>query len=156
MTCVCVRAEVPLPVHRAFAHFWSLESLREGWPAITEVRLIYDDGVHQEAQMLVERDGATEHIRVIRVRKGTDIEIFTPEPPPMMTWHRGAWRFRTAKEGSLIIAEREYDLLRREGEGEIAYLERESAFKDAFEARLGRILASVGRGGEPCGSSTSA
>lgn len=146
MTAIRVERAVAARVEAAFAHFWSIESLRAGWPAITSFELLHAGEAHQEARMTVLRDGAKEHIRILRIRRGTDIELFTPEPPPMMSWHRGAWRFRPHGTGCLITAEREYDLLRREGETELALLDREAAFQLAFEARLGRILESCNAG----------
>lgn len=153
MTAVRVERAVPAPPRRAFAHFWSIERLREGWPSITGFAILHEDGAHQEARMSVLRDGAVEEVRIIRFRRGLDIEFFNPEPPPMMTWHRGAWRFRPLAGGCLIAAEREYDLRRRDGETESQLLDRELSFQGALEARLGEILASFHPGEATCCSS---
>jgi hypothetical protein len=153
MTSIRVEATTRAPVRDASGHFWSLESLRASWPSITGLFVLYDDGSRQEVRMTVVRDGVTEAIRIIRFRRGTDIELFTPEPPPMMTWHRGAWRFRAIEAGCVITAEREYELRRREGESGAALRDRERAFQAALEARLGRILASFHPGELACCSS---
>jgi hypothetical protein len=142
VTAIRVERAVAADVEEALAHFWSIERLREGWSAITGFEILHESPAHQEARMTVRRDGCTERIRTIRMRRGRDIEMFTPEPPPMMSWHRGAWRFRPIEAGCLIAAEREYDLWRLAGETELALLEREMVFQAAFEERLGRILAS--------------
>jgi hypothetical protein len=133
-------------VTEACEHFWRLDSLRQSWPAIQEVFVRYDDAVLQEADMVVERDGRREHLRIIRLRRGTDIEFFNPVPPPMLRLHRGAWRFTTAGTGRcLITAERELILAGREEESAEQFHSRALAFQAALEARLRSLLESVGR-----------
>ncbi|MBZ4417203.1 hypothetical protein [Myxococcus sp. RHSTA-1-4] len=130
----------------ACERFWKLDSLRQGWPAIQEVSVRYDDTVLQEADMVVEREGRLERIRIIRLRRGTDIEFFNPVPPPMLRLHRGAWRFASAgRARCLITAEREFVLAGRDGEPEEQFQSRTRSFHEALEARLRSLLESVGR-----------
>lgn len=146
MTRIAIEGVVPAPAERALEVFWSLDELRASWPHILAFDVHYADDAHQDVSMTVERDGAEEHIRVVRFRRGDEVEFWNPIPPPAMTYHRGRWR--VAPEGparARVQIERDYDLWPRPGESDEALCARRATFEAAFRARLEAILAAVAR-----------
>jgi len=142
MKTLCVEAAVTNSASLVFDDFWHMERLQAIWNLITQVEVRYDDDNNQECLMWVDRDGQEECIRIIRFRAGWDILFFNPEPPPMMSFHRGAWRLQPEQSGGCtIVAEREYELKRRETETDEDYLRRAEQFHASFQARLEKILA---------------
>lgn len=141
MKTLRVETAVANPISLIFNDFWHMERFQAIWEPITQVEVKYDDGINQESLMWVNRDGQEECIRIIRFRSGWDILFFNPEPPPLMTFHRGAWRLHPHQsEGCLIVAEREYQLKRQETETREDYLCRSEQFHASFQARLEKIL----------------
>jgi hypothetical protein len=134
--------QVPISAEVASQHFWDLNLLRRFWTSITSAEAIYDDGANQECLMSVHRDGKDEHIRIIRFRDQFDIEFFNPEPPPMMTFHRGAWRFRLLPEGGCqVVAERNYKLIQLSNESRESFTQRTDQFNAKFAVRIVSLLA---------------
>jgi hypothetical protein len=121
--------------------FWDIEAWQAIWDRIDQVEVGYDDGVHQEFAMDVQRDGRTEQVRTIRFRDhGGDIAFFSPTPPPTMEHHAGEWLFVPEGERCRVVARRRYRLRRHEREGEAAFEERWREYGERFSARLDRIL----------------
>ena len=144
MTTIVVEGVVPLPAPDMLETFWSVAKLRASWPHILAFDVHYEDDAHQEVSMTVDRDGAIERIRVVRFRRGSDIEFFNPVPPPAMTYHVGLWRVTPLGDArSHVRIERAYDLQRRV-ESDIAFDQRQHAYRAEFRARLEAILTSVG------------
>ncbi len=126
---------------RAAEVFWDITGWYRIWDRISEVEVRYDDGAHQEFAMAVERDGRVEHVRTLRFRTAPGaIEFVSPEPPPTMAYHRGAWLFTAAGDGCRVTAARRYELLREPDEDAEAHRDRSEAYRRRFAARLGRIL----------------
>jgi hypothetical protein len=122
--------------------FWDIAAWQRVWDRITTVDVLYDDGVHQEIEMTVERDGALERVRTARLSVGGDIEFFSPLPPPTMSVHHGAWRFADVPGGCLVTAQRDYRLLLSPGEPGPARNTRQLVYRAAFQRRLTAILDS--------------
>jgi hypothetical protein len=145
---VHVRAAVP----EVASLFWDVVAWTNVWNRIEQVSVLYDDPLHQEFRMEVERDGRTEAVRTIRFRDslpgalagggGGDITFFSPNPPPTMTHHRGQWLFVPVGGGCGIVARRDYALRRGEEEAAAAYAERRRSYRHSFHRRLGLILDS--------------
>lgn len=128
------------PEHAA-AVFWDIARWYRVWDRISEVEVRYDDGMHQEFAMSVERDGRMEQVRTLRFRTGPGaIEFVSPEPPPSMAFHRGAWLFAAEGDGCRITAARQYELLREPDEDAEVSRILSAAYRDRFAQRLGRIL----------------
>ncbi|WP_437957063.1 hypothetical protein WME76_37890 [Sorangium sp. So ce119] len=154
MTTLIVEGIVPLPAASTVQTFWSLERLRESWPAIVAFDVHYEDDAHQEVSMVVDRDGELEHIRVVRFLRGNDVEFFNPVAPPAMTFHRGLWAVTPfSADRSHVRIEREYELRRLAAEDDAMFVERRARFRAAFRARLEAILASVGAERRPAAPS---
>ncbi|WP_138500843.1 hypothetical protein [Nostoc sp. PA-18-2419] len=141
MKTLCVKATVAAPVSQVFNDLWQMQQFQNIWQPITQTVIKYDDGTHQECVMWVERAGRQENLRVIRFRCGQDILFFNPEPPPMMSFHQGAWRlFPTSDGGCVIVAERKYELLCHPTETDEEYLGWTEQFHASFQVRLETLL----------------
>jgi hypothetical protein len=128
------------PCDEVVSLFWDIEAWHAVWDRINTVYLVYDDALHQEFSMSVERDGRIEQVRTIRFRTSTgDIEFFSPDPPPTMVSHRGSWLFRTGP-GCLVTARREYRLHRYQSESIEELTRRRRKYAQNFSSRLERIL----------------
>jgi hypothetical protein len=138
------RALVPAPPADVAALFWDIRAWHAIWTKIDDVEVAYDDGVHQEFAMGVQRDGRREDVRTIRYRRDDgDIDFFSPLPPPTMAVHNGRWGFRPAagRPGCCVVtARREYELTRRPGEPAAAYGDRRREYCARFAERLRAIL----------------
>jgi len=133
MRTASATAELGAPPGAALEMFWDMDRWREVWDPIERVELTYQDPCQQEFHMLVERDGRPERVRTVRYRRSTSIEFFSPDPPPSMRRHTGAWTFEpTAGGGSRVTALRHYELHGGHPEP--------GAFHDRFVARLRDIL----------------
>lgn len=133
MRTASAAAELCAPPGRALEMFWDLQQWRDLWDPIERVDVTYQDPCQQEFHMHVERDGHVERVRTVRYRRSTAIEFFSPDPPPSMNRHTGAWVFEpTDGGGTLVTAVRHYEL--RDDHPQ------PGAFHDRFVARLQDIL----------------
>jgi hypothetical protein len=145
MTTLVVERVVPVPAVEVLETFWSVAKLRASWPHILAFDVHYEDDAHQEVSMTVDHAGAIEQIRVVRFRRGNEIEFFNPTPPSAMTRHTGLWRVTPRGEAeSHVRIERNYELQRR-AESDVAFEQRERVFRAEFRERLEAILASIER-----------
>ncbi len=120
--------------------FWDIEKWNVIWKLIDTVRVVYSDGRHQEFLMSVWRGGICEHVRTVRFRNQNSIDFFSPEPPPMMSFHRGKWSFRRNEKSTVVTAVREYNLKMVENEDNKSYENRCRTFDHQFTKRLTLIL----------------
>jgi hypothetical protein len=122
--------------------FWAIGDWTRIWGAMTIVDVSYDDGVHQEVAMTVERDSRTERVRTARFLVNGDIVFFSPQPPPTMAVHRGIWAFAPDPGGCRVTARREYSLLIEPGQLAAGHARRRVQYQARFEDRMGSILDS--------------
>ena len=138
------QAWVRAPRSAVAAVFWDISAWHAIWRKIDDVEVLYDDGVHQEFAMGVQRDGRREDVRTIRYRRSDgDIDFFSPQPPPTMTMHNGAWLFESdpALPGSCrVTAHRHYQLIAAADESRAEFLRRRRNYRQQFEERLQAIL----------------
>ena len=120
------------PAATARDMFWDMTTWRRLWEPIERAEVTYQDPYQQEFIMTVDFEGGVRRVRTIRYRRPDGIELFSPEPPPMMTLHRGWWRFRERGEGTEVTAQRRYLLVDGYPDGE--------AFGVRFAGRLQSIL----------------
>jgi hypothetical protein len=140
MDALEVTRAVPAAEEPVRRQFWDFAGWQRIWDRLTTVEVRYDDGAHQEIAMAVERDGRTEYVRTARFMVDGDIVFFSPDPPPTMSEHRGAWLFASSRTGCAVTAKREYILTRRDDETPAAFAQRSREYHDAFRVRLGAIL----------------
>lgn len=135
--------------------FWNIRAWHAIWTKIDEVEVRYDDRVHQEFVMSVQRDGHREDVRTIRyLRDDGDIDFFSPRPPPTMSAHNGRWGFRPDPadcDRCHITARREYRLIRASAETDTGYRQRRTAYAEHFTQRLDAILDCFVAHYEHCG-----
>lgn len=134
--------ELPTTVDDAMNLFWDMQEWSKVWSPVTDVSMLYSDDVHQEILMTVDRDGVVEKNRTCRFRFDEQtIEFFSPQPPPMMSYHQGAWLFKNlGKKYCKVKARREFALQRYKGESNAIFSERYLKFSTHFEKRLHTIL----------------
>jgi len=137
MKFLMVKTTVSASVDQVSQDLWQFEKLQSLWNPITQYQITYDDGFHQECRMWVDWQGERVPLRAIRWRKGEDIWFFNPEPPPMMSFHRGIWRIRRLDADLCqIIAYREYNISPFLQNDETDEKIREQRFHKAFKERL--------------------
>ena len=122
-------------------YFWDMSQWLIIWPAMEKIELLYEDGFHQEMLMHVVREHQSESNRTIRfLNDDGSISFFSPEPPPMMSFHKGAWLFISENQGCSIEAVREFSLIPEENESKNDFFARENNFTERFTQRLNQIL----------------
>jgi len=95
-------------VYRAFA---DLAGWKAVLPDVLDVRVLYDDGRHQEFLMTVERPGGPETVRGLRFCKAPQrIAMFQPQPPPGFRRMVGVWTFTEEASRTRVTAERWFEL----------------------------------------------
>jgi hypothetical protein len=85
-------------IDRTINHVYGAFADIAGWkgvlPDVLDVRVLYDDGAHQEFLMTVERPPGPETVRGIRFcRAPYRIAMFQPAPPPGFRKMVGLWTF---------------------------------------------------------------
>jgi hypothetical protein len=137
-------ATLDAPREDVAALFWDIAAWHAIWHGIDDVDVRYDDGVHQEFAMGVQRDGRREDVRTIRYRHDDgDIGFFSPRPPPTMSAHSGAWLFEPdplAADCCRVRARRDYRLIGAADESETELAVRRRHYRERFEDRLQAIL----------------
>jgi hypothetical protein len=142
MTVLQVQKAMDVPIKTLCDALWNIQQLQRIWEPITQFSVEYDDGIHQECTMQVERNAQIEKIRIIRFRCDWEILFFNPDPPPMMRFHHGVWRLQPLGTGcSLVVAEREYELLLLPEESIEEFGLRQEQFQLSFRKRLSLMLA---------------
>lgn len=138
---VRARAVVPASVPQVADLFWDVRGWHRIWNKIDEVAVLFDDGIHQEFRMMVQRDGRAEDVRTVRYRQPNgDVAFFSPAPPPAMTIHTGSWSFRDVSGGCEVTAVREYRLRPGPQETAAELAASRAAYAQAFTGRLQAIL----------------
>ncbi len=122
---------------QVFAAYWDLLRWPVILPNVLEARVPYDDGTHQDFEMVVEKEGNREVVRGARVGvPPRRIEMCQFLPPPGFRIMRGEWRFEQVDAGPVprtrVTAERTFALEDPAREGEVAL---------ALEALLAASLA---------------
>jgi ribosome-associated toxin RatA of RatAB toxin-antitoxin module len=129
---------------RVFAAYWDLLRWPAVLPTVLEVRVPYDDGIHQDFELVVEKGGTREVVRGARVGvPSRRIEMCQFLPPPGFRLMRGEWRFEPVGTGPVprtrVTAERTFALEDpyREGETALALEALLAASLGTFDAYLG-------------------
>jgi Polyketide cyclase / dehydrase and lipid transport len=105
-------------VYMAFA---DLDNWMKVLPDVLDVKVLYDDGHHQEFLMTVDRPAGAETVRGIRFCLPSErIELFQPTPPPVFSRMVGIWTFKEIEEVTEVTAERCFDLKDRTGSVDVA------------------------------------
>ena len=104
---VFIHRDVPT----VYSAFFNLEYWKQALLDVLNVNVLYDDGIHQEFLMTVERPNGAETVRGIRFcTPNKRIELFQPLPPPMFSRMVGVWTFQEVNGGTEVKAERWFRL----------------------------------------------
>ncbi|MFJ4209038.1 SRPBCC family protein [Paenarthrobacter sp. NPDC089675] len=134
---------VPADLRAVSALFWDAAAWQRVWSPMDQIQIEYDDGVHQEFWMTVNRDGLDERVRTVRFRyEESLIRFFTPNPPPMMRQHAGSWDFAHHPDGTVVTATRRFAMKDRFDDSSLKRQWNADAFADSFQSRVDAILAS--------------
>ncbi len=99
------------PLDRVYNAFYDLNTWQSILPDVSQVDVIYDDGLHQEFTMAVTRPNGEEMIRGIRFCKlNRSLDLFQPIPPPNVERMWGVWRFEQISGSTQVNVEREFTL----------------------------------------------
>jgi ribosome-associated toxin RatA of RatAB toxin-antitoxin module len=133
--------------HSLYNIFWDIKKWNSYWNKIDNVTVLYDDNVHQEFAMTVWRNGEVENVRTIRYAEEEGIHFFSPEPPPLLNYHTGAWLLSgqddTAK--TTVEAKRSFTLRREPNEDLTKYTKRVTDYRENLEERISKILNSFAK-----------
>ncbi len=93
-----------------YGAYWGLENWPRALSNIVDAGADYDDGVHQCFTMVVDKDGARETVRGVRIGVPfAKVELCQFVPPPGFRVMRGEWRFAPSGTGTQVVAERVYE-----------------------------------------------
>ncbi len=77
---------------------------------VLDVQIVYDDGLHQEFTMIVQRPNGSETVKAIRFcHPNNKIEMFQTTPPPGFKFMQGVWTFRKQEKQVLVEAHRLFE-----------------------------------------------
>jgi ribosome-associated toxin RatA of RatAB toxin-antitoxin module len=87
----------------------------QGWKKVLDdvldVQIHYDDSLHQEFDMTVQRGDHQETVHSVRFcYPCSAIEIFQTKPPPSFKSMSGVWKFISKDTGVLVQAIREFEI----------------------------------------------
>lgn len=102
---------IAAPMAQVYDTFADLQQWRAAIPDVRDVKVLYDDGAHQEFRMTVDRPNGPETVRGFRYLDGSEqIELFQPQPPPGFKRMRGLWSFHQRGEKTEVVASRMFIL----------------------------------------------
>jgi ribosome-associated toxin RatA of RatAB toxin-antitoxin module len=102
---------IDAPPARVYETFAGLEHWERALPDVVKVETLYDDGLHQEFLMTVERESQHETVRGIRyLEPNSRIELFQPVPPPKFRSMCGVWHFEADGDATRVRTTRTFTL----------------------------------------------
>lgn len=139
INCKIIINKAPLLIEN---QLWNIREWSRIWTPMQKIDVLYEDMIHQEIKMQVDRDGVTESNRTIRLRdiNGGTILFVSLEPPPMLCLHKGVWIVKSSKGKTVLEAQREFQLVKNKRESILEYNFREQEFAKKFTSRLSCIL----------------
>lgn len=143
---VSATQRMSLPYEELQRLVWDIHEWKNFWSPLEEVHIQYDDGQHQDFEMLVNWQSALARVRTVRFRKSNgDICFFSPQPPPPMAVHQGIWKFsKKDDQYTQLTAVRYFELPFLNNEHLDAYAVRLEKFSLDFSSRLETLLEKIG------------
>ena len=133
---------------QAYLAYWDLDHWPRALDDIVSVETQYDDGIHQYFSMTVDKSGALETVRGVRIGTPFEaIELCQLQPPPGFSIMRGSWKFRavdgTEAVATRVVVERTFERIDASGDDRAAALLESLLAKNlaAFDAYLARGAA---------------
>ncbi|MCD6047054.1 MAG: hypothetical protein K0S08_701 [Gammaproteobacteria bacterium] len=111
-------------------------------PDIKNAEILYDDHIHQEFLMTVERPAGLETIRGVRYcHPFHTLEVFHPVPPPGVKYMRGKWHFIPDNQDIVdVIATRDFELITNNPAAENEFAEK---LKNYLKTNLNLFKAAI-------------
>ena len=98
---------IQAPSDQVYAAYADIALWKEVLDDVVDVKVKYDDGIHQEFAMTVTRNGQEETVHGIRFCfPKHSVELFQTTPPPLFKKMSGTWTFQTEGEATRVVAER--------------------------------------------------
>ncbi len=98
-------------LEKVYGAYADISSWKKVLSEVVDVNINYDDGIHQEFDMTVQRGDAQETVHSIRFcYPCSAIEIFQTTPPPLFKSMSGVWKFITQSKGVLVQATRNFEI----------------------------------------------
>ncbi len=98
-------------IQQVYGAYADIEGWKEVLDDVVDVQINYDDGIHQEFEMTVQRNNGHETVHSLRFcYPFSAIEIFQTKPPPLFETMYGVWQFTLKDNHVLVRASREFEI----------------------------------------------
>jgi ribosome-associated toxin RatA of RatAB toxin-antitoxin module len=99
------------PLEHVYNAYADIEKWRNILDDVVSIQIFYDDGIHQEFDMTVQRGDNHETVHSIRFCfPNQKIEIFQTSPPPNFKFMSGVWKFVSENNNTLVRATRNFEV----------------------------------------------
>lgn len=103
------------PIEKVYNAYRNIENWKYALSDVLNIEVLYDDNIHQEFKMTVEREFKPETVRTIRFCNDfgneKEITLFQPVPPPQFKSMTGKWSFKKINDNqTLLHANRNFDI----------------------------------------------
>lgn len=99
------------PIESVYGAYADILGWKKVLSDVVDVKIDYDDGIHQEFDMTVVRGSLHETVHSVRFcYPYKAIEIFQTKPPPLFVSMSGVWKFAPLNHGVLVVATREFEI----------------------------------------------
>ena len=102
---------IEAPLNSVYEAYADIKGWRRVMGDILSVDVKYDDGMHQEFDMTVQRGSGQETVHSVRFCYPCQaIEMFQTQPPPLFDSMSGVWNFIPCSGGILVQATRKFKI----------------------------------------------
>lgn len=137
MKHITVKRVIKAPLDKVRAFVWDIQSWAQFWSPLHEVRVLYDDGIHQDFELKLDWEKQETLVRTVRFKKHDgNISFFSPTAPFPTSIHQGSWNFYEQADGTTeLVATRSFLV------PDFVHLDE---FSLGFTQRLERLLEKIG------------
>ncbi|MCI0382491.1 MAG: hypothetical protein L0207_05530 [Chlamydiae bacterium] len=98
-------------IEKVYSAYVDIRGWKKVLDDVVDVHVDYDDGIHQEFNMTVQRGTSQETVHSVRFcYPYYAIEMFQTKPPPLFKSMSGVWKFIPQKNDVLVEATREFEI----------------------------------------------
>ncbi len=102
---------IAAPVEKVYEAYVNILGWKKVLDDVVDIHIQYDDGIHQEFDMTVQRGGNQETVHSVRFCYPCyAIEIFQTKPPPLFKSMSGVWKFFPQGNSVLVRATRAFEI----------------------------------------------
>ncbi len=99
------------PINKVYSTYADIATWKKVLDDVVDVTVHYDDALHQEFDMTVQRPSGQETVHAVRFcYPEASIEMFQTKPPPYFKSMSGVWKFEATNNGTLVQASRNFEL----------------------------------------------